>query len=50
MELESRTKRTLHVMGLDAAVTAELLQAAFVPFGDIVSMDIPIDMLTRKWK
>ena len=42
--MTSRKKRTLFVGGLDGGqVTDELLQAAFIPFGDIKSVSIPKD-------
>eukprot|EP00918_Siedleckia_nematoides_P009043 GHVU01019778.1.p1 GENE.GHVU01019778.1~~GHVU01019778.1.p1 ORF type:complete len:137 (+),score=11.99 GHVU01019778.1:67-477(+) len=40
---ESRLKRTLYIGGLDEQVTKETLKAAFIPFGDIRSVDIPCD-------
>ncbi|GAO52141.1 hypothetical protein SAICODRAFT_9623 [Saitoella complicata NRRL Y-17804] len=40
---DQRTKATLHVSGLDKAVTRELLHAAFIPFGDIVEVTLPRD-------
>jgi len=37
----SRLKATVYVGGLDNAVTAETLHAAFVPFGDIADISLP---------
>ena len=41
--MNTRNKRTVFVGGLDDRVTEELLQAAFIPFGDIKSVSIPKD-------
>ena len=41
--MNQRKKRTVFVGGLDDRVTEELLQAAFIPFGDIKSVSIPKD-------
>jgi len=41
--MNARKKRTIFVGGLDDRVTEELLQAAFIPFGDIKSVSIPKD-------
>ncbi|KAI9820081.1 MAG: hypothetical protein M1826_000967 [Phylliscum demangeonii] len=37
----ARLKATLYVGGLDNAVTLSTLQAAFLPFGDIVDVTLP---------
>lgn len=37
----SRLKATLYVGGLDNAVTAAVLHAAFIPFGEIVDISLP---------
>ncbi|KAI9844367.1 MAG: hypothetical protein M1838_002212 [Thelocarpon superellum] len=37
----SRLKATLYVGGLDNAVTAQTLHAAFLPFGEIVDVSLP---------
>lgn len=37
----SRLKATLYVGGLDNAVTANALHAAFVPFGEVVDVSLP---------
>lgn len=41
-------QRTLHVAGLDEAVTREVLIGAFSVFGDIQSVDIPLDSQSGK--
>ncbi|KAE9963485.1 hypothetical protein BLS_002510 [Venturia inaequalis] len=37
----TRLKATVYVGGLDNAVTAETLHAAFIPFGDIADISLP---------
>mmetsp|Transcript_19286 Transcript_19286/g.74058 ORF Transcript_19286/g.74058 Transcript_19286/m.74058 type:complete len:124 (+) Transcript_19286:41-412(+) len=37
----ANSKKTLYVGGLEETVTEELLTAAFVPFGEIVEVQIP---------
>ena len=44
------TKRTLYVGGLEDSVDEGLLEAAFVPFGDIKSVMMPTDYKTGKKK
>ncbi|XP_055388885.1 peptidyl-prolyl cis-trans isomerase E-like [Condylostylus longicornis] len=44
----NRLKRTLYVGGLDDHVNKAILQAAFIPFGDIRTTEIPIDRATGK--
>jgi peptidyl-prolyl isomerase E (cyclophilin E) len=39
----SRARRTLYVGGLEEAVTPQLLQAAFIPFGPLKDVQIPMD-------
>ncbi|VDK83611.1 unnamed protein product [Litomosoides sigmodontis] len=41
-------KRTLYVGGFGEEVNEKVLQAGFVPFGDIVSVSIPLDYETGK--
>jgi len=41
-------KRTLYVGNIDETATEELIRAAFIPFGEIVSIDIPVDSFTSK--
>jgi len=43
-------KRTLYVGGLDENVSEELIRAAFIPFGDIIQVNIPLDQNTGKHK
>ena len=43
MEEGIRKKRVLYVGGLEQTVTEELLHAAFIPFGNIVEVQIPRD-------
>lgn len=38
-----REKRVLYVGGLDEEATEEMVCAAFIPFGDIVEVNIPKD-------
>ncbi|KAF2200525.1 putative peptidyl prolyl cis-trans isomerase cyclophilin [Delitschia confertaspora ATCC 74209] len=41
MSEASRLKATVYVGGLDTAVTSQILHAAFVPFGEIVEVNLP---------
>jgi RNA recognition motif-containing protein len=41
MSDSSRLKATIYVGGLDIAVTSQTLHAAFLPFGDIVDIQLP---------
>ncbi|XP_043199377.1 peptidyl-prolyl cis-trans isomerase E-like isoform X3 [Amphibalanus amphitrite] len=41
-------KRTVYVGGLADEVTEEVLQGAFIPFGDIQDIQIPLDYETEK--
>jgi len=45
---EDRLKRTLYVGGLDEQVSPDLVHAAFIPFGEIRTVDMPVDKLTGK--
>ena len=36
-------KRTLYIGGLDDHVSEPILQAAFLPFGDVVDVNMPLD-------
>jgi peptidyl-prolyl isomerase E (cyclophilin E) len=40
--------RALYVGGLDESVTQALLQAAFVPFGELLEVQLPLDVTTGK--
>ncbi|KAI9321042.1 peptidyl-prolyl cis-trans isomerase E [Dichotomocladium elegans] len=39
----NESKSTVYVGGLDQDMTEELLHAAFIPFGDIVSVQLAVD-------
>mmetsp|Transcript_33362 Transcript_33362/g.68893 ORF Transcript_33362/g.68893 Transcript_33362/m.68893 type:complete len:134 (-) Transcript_33362:2267-2668(-) len=41
-------KRTLYVGGLDEDVDVEVLRAAFIPFGELVDVSIPLDNQSGK--
>ena len=41
-------KKVLYVGGLSEEVDEKVLQAAFIPFGDIVDINIPLDYSTQK--
>uniref|UniRef100_A0A0V0JAH9 Peptidyl-prolyl cis-trans isomerase E n=1 Tax=Schistocephalus solidus TaxID=70667 RepID=A0A0V0JAH9_SCHSO len=41
-------KRVVYVGGLAEEVNKELLKAAFIPFGDIIDINLPIDYQTEK--
>ncbi|CAI2351982.1 unnamed protein product [Caenorhabditis sp. 36 PRJEB53466] len=41
-------KRTLYVGGFNEEVTEKVLMAAFIPFGDVVAISIPMDYETGK--
>jgi RNA recognition motif-containing protein len=43
-------KNTLYVGGLEASVTEEILFAAFIPFGDIKEVSMPMDFTVNKHK
>jgi RNA recognition motif-containing protein len=38
-----RTKCTIHVSSLPSETTRDLLLAAFIPFGEIVDIQIPLN-------
>ena len=42
------SKKHLYVGGLAEEVDQKVLQAAFIPFGDIVEINMPIDYETEK--
>ncbi|KAL3762993.1 hypothetical protein ACHAWU_001140 [Discostella pseudostelligera] len=42
-QASSTSRKTLYIGGLDAAVTEPTLRAAFIPFGPISSIDMPMD-------
>eukprot|EP01104_Vermistella_antarctica_P000728 TRINITY_DN1084_c0_g1_i2.p1 TRINITY_DN1084_c0_g1~~TRINITY_DN1084_c0_g1_i2.p1 ORF type:complete len:128 (-),score=34.90 TRINITY_DN1084_c0_g1_i2:268-651(-) len=41
-------KKTLYVGGISEEVTKETVEAAFVPFGDLVDVQIPLDYKSQK--
>ncbi|CEM19013.1 unnamed protein product [Vitrella brassicaformis CCMP3155] len=41
---DARLERTLYVGGLDTTVTRDALHAAFIPFGEIRNIEMPLDM------
>ncbi|CAM9687655.1 unnamed protein product [Ectocarpus sp. 8 AP-2014] len=43
MTKEAQPKRNVYVGGLEEQVNEEILHAAFVPFGDIVEVNLPKD-------
>lgn len=44
----SNPKTTLYVGGLDDSVTDSILHAAFLPFGDVTDVSVPMDHATGK--
>ncbi len=48
MDAVSSNQRVLHVAGLDDSVTKDVLIGAFSVFGEIQSVDIPIDSQSGK--
>ena len=46
--MPTASSKVLYIGGLDEAVTPALLQAAFVPFGDLVAVDVPLHAATQK--
>ena len=43
-------KTTLYVGGLDENVNEAVMHAAFLPFGEVKDVNIPLDHLTQKNK
>ncbi|XP_074604659.1 peptidyl-prolyl cis-trans isomerase E-like [Brevipalpus obovatus] len=41
-------KRIIYVGGLSEEVDSKILHAAFIPFGDIIDINMPIDFATQK--
>lgn len=41
-------KNILYVGGLDSGVSEEVLHAAFIPFGELKSVQVPRDYATSK--
>ncbi|GAM17335.1 hypothetical protein SAMD00019534_005100 [Acytostelium subglobosum LB1] len=46
----NNNKKTLYVGGLEDNVTLDTLRGAFIPFGDIVDISLPMDHKTHKHK
>ncbi|KAJ8928728.1 hypothetical protein NQ314_018676 [Rhamnusium bicolor] len=46
--MSTSTKRTIYVGGLAEEVDEQVLNAAFIPFGDIVDVQIPLDYESEK--
>lgn len=46
--MSSNNKRTIYVGGLAEEVDEKTLNAAFIPFGDVVDIQIPLDYETEK--
>lgn len=46
--MSSNSKRTIYVGGLAEEVDEKVLNAAFIPFGDIVDIQIPLDYESEK--
>lgn len=44
----SNPKNTLYIGGLEENVTEAILRAAFIPFGDLTDVSIPLDHATGK--
>lgn len=44
----SNPKTTLYVGGLDETVNKDTVHAAFIPFGDILDISVPLDHATGK--
>ena len=40
-------KKSLYVGGLGPSVTSDLVRAAFIPFGDLRDVDMPMDYKTN---
>lgn len=41
-------QRTVYIGGLDEAVTVAVLRAAFLPFGEVKAVDVPIENVSGK--
>ena len=44
--MSGANKRVLYVGGLEDEVTADVVRAAFIPFGDIADVNLPVDNST----
>eukprot|EP00484_Ammonia_sp_Unknown_P031051 CAMPEP_0197027720 /NCGR_PEP_ID=MMETSP1384-20130603/7594_1 /TAXON_ID=29189 /ORGANISM="Ammonia sp." /LENGTH=159 /DNA_ID=CAMNT_0042456611 /DNA_START=39 /DNA_END=518 /DNA_ORIENTATION=+ len=45
---QEQSESTIYVGGLDAKVNSETLHAAFLPFGEIIHISIPMDQSTKE--
>ncbi|KAF3918689.1 Nucleolin [Arthrobotrys entomopaga] len=50
MSDETRVKSTIYVTGLDPATTSDTLYSFFLPFGEIVDVNLPTDKSTAQAK
>jgi len=48
MQNPINSKRTVYVGGIEETVGEELIRAAFLPFGDIVGVHLPVDTQQQK--
>jgi len=48
MSDNTRLKSTVYVGGLDGAVNKDTLHAAFLPFGEIIDVNLPVDDRTSE--
>ena len=48
MDTGAGTKKVIYVGGLADEVDQKVLQAAFIPFGDVVEVNMPMDFETEK--
>lgn len=48
VKMTTNNKRTVYVGGLAEEVDEKILNAAFIPFGDIVDVQIPLDYESEK--
>ncbi len=48
MKMSVTKKNILHVGGVDDAITEEILHAAFVPFGELKSIQVPKNFTASK--
>lgn len=44
----AQNKRTVYVGGISEEVTQQTLTDAFIPFGDLIDIQMPIDYATQK--
>jgi peptidyl-prolyl isomerase E (cyclophilin E) len=46
--MNANEKSVIYIGGLDDNITEDILIAAFIPFGEIKNIDIPLDHTTGK--